>query len=117
MTPRVFLTLPRKRGRAGWGLFLSAVLLAACGSAGGWEKPGTAPDILARDARDCRVRSDKVLVRDRSIDQDIEATRGPDWQRAGTADPQGEEMRAHAAADAAALFAACMRAKGYTKRG
>jgi hypothetical protein len=93
------------------------VLLAACGTAGGWSKPGADPQAIARDSRECRAQADQVLARDRSIDQDILATRGPDWQRAGTFEPHSAEMREQEAAHAKAVFEDCMHAKGYARHG
>lgn len=110
---------PPLRGKVREGVFavLLALLLTACGGQGGWDKPGADPEALARDNRGCRAQAARVLARDRAIDQDILATRGPDWQRSGAAEPHHQQMHEQAAADAEAAFDGCMRAKGYARRG
>jgi hypothetical protein len=99
--------------RSGAGLL--ALSLAACAAHGTWQKPGADPAAMAGDNRECRSQADKVLARNRAIDQDIAATSGADWERAGTAAVQREQMAAHSGAAAAAAFAACMQAKGYVE--
>lgn len=102
--------------RAKYPAIVALILLAACGTLGNWQKPGADAEAAARDRRECRAQADQVLARARAINEDIAATRGPDWERTGTVELQHQQMEAHAGAAAAQVFAACMQAKGYTEK-
>ena len=96
-------------------LALMLVLAACGGGAGPWSKPGVDAAAAARDRRECRGQAEAAFATDRSVDADILASRGQDWQRAGTLEPQQSQMHHQASGHAEAVFAACMRAKGYTQ--
>jgi hypothetical protein len=104
--------------RRGWlGV---AVLLAGCAAAGSWTKAdwikaGADPAATARDYQDCRATAGTAVKTDADIDQDILATRPNDSQRAGVFRRQTETMREHTRDRAAAIVAACMRAKGFAE--
>jgi hypothetical protein len=110
------------RGPREWGA-LGCVLFTLCGPAPGgpwgghWVKPGVGPAAAGRVYGYCRARADAAFRSERHIDQDILATRGNDWQRAGTLRRQRSDMFAEAAGLAAAVVAGCMRSHGFTRAG
>jgi len=91
------------------------LLLAGCAAAGSWTKAGTDAAAAAREYRDCRALAATAVKTDADIDQDILATRRNDWQRASRFRLQTETMREHTSDRAAAIVAACMRAKGFAE--
>jgi hypothetical protein len=91
------------------------LLLAGCAAAGSWTKAGADEAATARDYRDCRALAATAVKTDADIDQDILATRQNDWQRASRLRLQSETMREHTGDRAAAIVAACMRAKGFAE--
>jgi hypothetical protein len=97
-----------------------AVLLAGCAAAGSWTKAdwtkaGADAAAAAREYQDCRAMAATAVKTDADIDQDILATRHNDWQRASRFRLQTETMREHTSDRAAAIVAACMRAKGFAE--
>ena len=95
---------------------LAAVALAACGTPGPWVKPGADEAAVTRDTRECRAQAEIARSTDRSVDQDILASRGRDWQQAGTLEPQKQQMREQAGGHAEAVFDGCMKARGYRRQ-
>ena len=90
------------------------MLFALCGRAPvarAQPVSGGGPPEAARVYDYCRARADAAFQHERQIDQDILATRGIDWQRAGTLRRQRSEMFAEAAGRADAVFALCLRAR------
>jgi hypothetical protein len=98
----------------GWGTGL-ALLLAGCAAAGSWTKAGADEAATAREYQDCRAMAASAVKTDADIDQDILATRQNDWQRASRLRLQSETMQEHTSDRAAAIVAACMRAKGFAE--
>lgn len=100
-----------------WGA-LGCVLLALCGPVSvARAQPDAGPIEAARAYGYCRARADAAFQSERHIDQDILATRGNDWQRAGTLSGERAEMFAEAAGRAEAIIALCMRAHGFARAG
>ena len=97
--------------RAAW--FGSALLLAGCAAAGGWSKTGADAAASASEYEDCRAAAGAAVKKDADIDQDILATRGNDVQRAGGVRAETQTMQEHTRDRAAAIIAACMKAKGF----
>jgi hypothetical protein len=107
----------RLRGPRRWGA-LGCALLALCGPVpGAWVKPGAGPAETARIYGYCRARADAAFRHERQIDQDILATRGNDWQRAGTIYGERSDMFSEAADRAGAVLTLCMRARGFARAG
>jgi len=94
-------------------IFASALLLAGCGAAGGWTRPGADAAAVDADYRDCRGLAEEATRTDRDIDQDIMATRQNDWQRAQLGRVASETMREQTRDRAAAIIGSCMRSKGF----
>jgi hypothetical protein len=101
-----------------WGA-LGCVLFTLCGPTPGgpWVKPGIGPAEAARVHRTCRARAEAAFQSEREVDQDILATRGSDWQRAGTLSSERSQMGAEAAGRLAAVIAGCMRSHGFARAG
>ncbi len=95
-------------------LFLGGSLLSSCAPPGHWIKPGVGQEESASDYRQCALEAKKALATDRAIHHDILATRGSDWERAGTLGVRREEMRHEESAHGEAVFDSCMSAKGYS---
>src|SRR5690348_8375906 len=97
----------------------AAVLLLTAGCSGGganWTKSG-ADEVAASAAyRDCRGLADTAVETDRAIDQDIMASRGDDWQRAGVVRAQTRVMNEHTRDRAAAIVDSCMKGKGFSPK-
>ena len=92
-----------------------ALALGACSSAGPWAKPGADAKATELAYRQCRALAATSADTDIAIDRDILATRGGDWQRAGVMRVETHEMSENARAHGAAVVAACMRAKGFSR--
>ena len=92
-----------------------ALLLAGCAAAGNWTKAGADPAATASEYQDCRAVALTAVKTDADIDQDIRATRYSDWQRGSVFRLQSETTREHTSDRAAAIAAACMRAKGFAE--
>ena len=90
-----------------------ALLLAGCGGADGWSKPGADAAASLRDHQECRSMAAAAVKTDADIDQDIAAARQDDRQRARVFRLQTETSREHTKDRAASIVDACMRAKGY----
>lgn len=108
-----------------WGA-LGCVLIALCGLVpfasaqqpgafqghplGGAAESGSAQGV--RTYGYCRARAGAAFQNERHIDEDILATRGNDWQRAGTLHGERSDMFAEAVGRADAVLAGCLRAQG-----
>ena len=112
-TPRRESGRPRE-----WGA-LGCLLFVLCGPApsGHWVKPSAGAAQAARVYGYCRARAEAAFRSERDVDQDILATRGSDWQRAGTLSSERSQMGAEAAGRADAIIAGCMRAHGFARAG
>ena len=101
------------------GSALGCLLFILCGPApaGHWVKPGVGPAETARVYRACRTQAETAFQSERHIDQDILATRGNDWRRAGTLSSERAQMGAEAADRVAAVIAGCMRAHSFARAG
>ena len=99
------------RRRTAW--LLVALLAAGCAPSGNWTKAGADEAAAAREYEDCRAMATTAVRTDADIDQDILATRGGDWQRAGIVRQQARTMQEHTRDRRAAVVDACMRAKGF----
>lgn len=91
----------------------SALFLAGCAAAGGWSKTGADSATAAAEYEDCRAAALTAVKTDADIDQDILATRGNDVQRAAGVRVDTQTMQQHTRDRAAAMIAACMKAKGF----
>ena len=96
-----------------WGALL--LLLAGCGGAGDWAKPGADSAAATAAYQDCRAIADTAVESDRAIDQDILATRQNDWQRASVVRAQTQLMHEQTRDRASSLIESCMKAKGYAR--
>jgi hypothetical protein len=90
-----------------------ALLLAGCAATGGWSKTGADSAASAAQYEDCRAAAATAVKPSADIDQDILATRGNDVQRAGGVRAEAQNMQEHTRDRAAAIVAACMKAKGF----
>ena len=96
------------------GLPVVLLLLAGCAATtGGWTRPGADAAAVSSDLEECRAAAGAAVRPSADIDQDIRATRQSDAQRSGVVRRETEVMREQTKDRAAALVAACMRAKGY----
>ncbi len=92
------------------------MLSALCGTvSAAWAQSG--PTETARVYAYCRAQADVAFQNERHIDQDIIATLGNNWQRAGTLPLERSQMFAEAAGRADAVLAGCMRAYGFAQAG
>ena len=92
---------------------LAVLALAGCGGAESWTKPGADTAATSREYQDCAAVTATATKTDADIDQDIAATRGSDLQRSEIVRLQGRQARDTTRDRAAAIFAACMQAKGF----
>jgi hypothetical protein len=92
------------------------MLSASCGMVSA-ASAQPVPVETARVYAYCRARADAAFQTERHIDQDIIATLGNDWQRAGTLPLERSQMFAEAAGRAEAVLAGCMHVYGFTQAG
>ena len=94
------------------------MLAMLCGCGGGrpdWAKAGADEATITGEYQDCRAVADAAVKTEANIDQDIIATRGDDWRRAGVGRLQVRTTREQTRDRGAAIIDACMRAKGYAR--
>jgi len=101
------------RSRLGLAALL---LLAACSGAGGWAKPGVAPEQAAQDYAECRHTAELAVRRDSNIDTDILATRGAEWERLGTLQRRSADYASSNNQRSGDILQSCMTGKGYTSK-
>jgi hypothetical protein len=95
---------------------LGCALFALCGPVPvAWAQTG--PTEAARLYSYCRARADTAFQQERHIDQDILATLGNNWQRAGTLPLERSQMFADAADRADTVLALCLHAYGFVRAG
>jgi hypothetical protein len=92
------------------------LLLAGCGGAADWAKPGVEEGAAAAAYQDCRGLAGSAVQTDADIDQDILATRQGDWQRAAVVRQQTQIMHEQTRDRAASIIESCMKAKGYNQK-
>jgi len=93
------------------------LLLAACtNDAARWSKAGVDEDRVSADLEGCRSEARAATRRDAQIDADILASRGGDWQRAGTLGVQQQQMAASRRVNTDSIIARCMAEKGYRRK-
>jgi hypothetical protein len=97
---------------------LTLVLLLAlvgCAEPSGtaFWRGGSDADARSRDLSDCRAEARAATQRDTSIDQDITASRGNDWQRTGLMRAHQDDMQASNINRFGDLVGTCMKARGY----
>ncbi len=90
-----------------------AMLLAGCGHAGEWTKPGAGAAEVAAALRQCRAAADRAVGPEARIDEDIAATRGVDWQRSQIGSVARAELGAETSGRADRIVASCMQAQGF----
>ncbi len=90
------------------------LLLAGCGSQ--WSKPGTSPELAARDLAECRHMAQIADRRDSDIDTDILASRGQDWHRVDTLSIRRADYAESNRVRSGDLVERCMAAKGYSPK-
>lgn len=95
------------------GVVVAILLLAGCGGTGGWSKAGTSPETAEADFADCQSQARIATRRDDAIDADIMASRGQDWERAGTLTIKRDNMAMSNRSWAKQIIGRCMAAKGY----
>jgi hypothetical protein len=96
------------------GVVMAMLVLAGCGGgAGGWSKAGISPETAEADFADCQSQARAATRRDDAIDADIMASRGQDWQRAGTLSIKRDDMAMSTRGWAEQIIGRCMAAKGY----
>jgi hypothetical protein len=105
----------RPRRKLRWSV-LGCALFALCGPIpAAWaQHPGPVP---AGVYGYCRARADAAFQQERHIDQDIMATLGNNWQRAGTLPIERSQMFAVAVGRANSVLALCLHAKGLAGAG
>jgi len=91
------------------------LLLAGCGGAGGYSKPGADESAASRAYRECRELTDTVVKTQADIDQDIRATRGADAQRMQFVRTESDRSREQTRDRAAVMMSRCMEAQGFSK--
>src|SRR5260370_7733374 len=89
------------------------LLLAGCGGAGDWARPGADEGAATAAYQDCRALAGDAVRTDAAIDQDILATRQGDWQRAGVVRQQTQIMHAPTPHPPPPFPHSCMNAKVY----
>jgi hypothetical protein len=93
---------------------LSLMLAGCAGSnADRWSKPGVKAETAESDLSDCEDQARSATRRDAGIDADILASRGGDWQRAGTLGIKRDDMANSNRALGQQIIGRCMAAKGY----
>ena len=92
------------------------LLLAGCGGAGDWARPGADEGAATAAYQDCRGLAGSAVQTDADIDQDILATRQGDWQRAGVVRQQTQIMHEQTRDRATTIIESCMKAKGYSQK-
>jgi hypothetical protein len=95
------------------GVVVAILFLAGCGGTSGWSKAGTSPETAEADFADCQSQARAATRRDDAIDADIMASRGQDWQRAGTLSIKRDNMAMSNRGWAEQIIGHCMAAKGY----
>lgn len=75
------------------------------------------PAAAARVYSHCRAQADAAFQSERHIDQDILATLGGNWQRAGTLPLERSQMFADAAGRADTVLHLCLRSYGSASAG
>jgi hypothetical protein len=110
---------PARSGPRPWRAgFAALLLLAGCAKAGGgWSKPGADAAATAQAYRDCEVAAQRAVGPQTTIDQDITASRGADWQRADVFHEETGMMRDATADRTRAIVEGCMTAKGFAPGG
>jgi hypothetical protein len=100
----------------GWRALIlcSIAALTGCGRPD-WARPGADEAAVAGEYRDCLAMAGSAVKTEADIDQDILATRGDDWRRAGVGRLQARTMRDHTRDRGAAILDACMRGKGFAR--
>jgi hypothetical protein len=88
------------------------LVLAGCGGVA-WVKPGASPETAKAELADCESEARAATRHDRAIDSDILASRGNDWQRAGTLGTNQAQMGQSLQARSDQITARCMSAKGF----
>jgi hypothetical protein len=78
-----------------------------------WTKPGVGADTAAADYADCRSLAQQATQRDSSIQADILASRGRDWENSGTLEAHQDVFAAEATRQSGDVLGACMRLRGY----
>lgn len=86
--------------------------LAACAS-DAWTKEGVTPQAAAVDLADCNALAQSATQRDASIDTDIMATRGHDWQQTHVTQIERDANAAQTEDLSHDVISRCMIAKGY----
>jgi hypothetical protein len=96
------------------GVIVAILVLTGCGGGtGGWAKAGISPEMAEADFAECQSQARAATRRDDAIDADIMASRGQDWQRAGTLSIKRDDMAMSTRGWAEQIIARCMAAKGY----
>jgi hypothetical protein len=97
------------------GIVLVLLALAACAEERPrWTKPGASPGAASTELDRCKREARDATRRNDGINADILASRGTDWQRAGTLSAQEADLAASSRRQGNRALAACMTAKGYS---
>lgn len=91
------------------------LVLAGCSGAPGWERPGAGSATVAADLDACTGEARTATARENNIDQDILASRSRDWQGTAALQLRRQSMTSETGAEASAVIAGCMTAKGYVR--
>lgn len=105
----------RRQGSRNW-IALFCALFLLCGTAP-LARAQPDPAAAARVYSHCRAQADAAFQGERHIDQDILATLGGNWQRAGTLPLERSQMFADAAGRANAVLHLCLRTRGFPRAG
>ena len=92
---------------------LVILLLASCGGAGAWTKPGADDAETAQAYQDCQALTATATQTDAQIDQDISATRASDLQHASILREQAQQKTNDSRDRAVTILGSCMQAKGF----
>jgi hypothetical protein len=99
-------------------VLVSAMLGVLSGCGGGradWARAGADQATVGSEYQDCLAMAGSAVKTEADIDQDILATRGDDWRRAGVGRLQVRTMREHTRDRGTTIVDACMRAKGFAR--
>lgn len=99
------------RGTLGFALVLG---LAACAGQQ-WTKDGVSGETAAADYADCNSLAQAARRHDSTIDTDILASRGHDWEENSSLQTR-QQIFAEGVQQSSDIVKACMIGKGYTPR-
>lgn len=89
------------------------LLLGGCASSGDWVKPGADLAAAAAALRECRAVAETAVEPEIHIDEDIQATRQTDWQRAQIGQIASQSLGDETRRRDQRIVDSCMQAQGF----